>query len=81
MEALAAHKPLIVSTYIHGQERGNMRFVVDSGAGWFIQRPEAIWRKIAALTAAPDTLTAAVQRIEKLNIRPDTAALARYLLS
>jgi processive 1,2-diacylglycerol beta-glucosyltransferase/1,2-diacylglycerol 3-beta-galactosyltransferase len=81
MEALALHKPLIVSTYIHGQEKGNVRFIVDRGAGWFIQRPKAIWRKIAALAAAPDTLRATVRRIEELNIRPDTDALARYLLS
>ena len=81
MEALALRKPLIVSTYIHGQERGNVRFIVDSGAGWFIQRPDAIWRKIAALAAAPDTLRSTVKRIEELNIRPDTEGLARYLLS
>jgi processive 1,2-diacylglycerol beta-glucosyltransferase/1,2-diacylglycerol 3-beta-galactosyltransferase len=49
MEILACRKPLIISTFIHGQEQGNVRFVTENGAGWFLRTPAAIYEKITKL--------------------------------
>lgn len=49
MEILSYNKPYIISTYIHNQELGNMRYVVNNHAGYFIQDPKAIYKKIVEL--------------------------------
>jgi UDP-N-acetylglucosamine:LPS N-acetylglucosamine transferase len=42
MEVLAVGKPVIFSTFIRGQELGNVLYVVQNGAGWYIRKPGAI---------------------------------------
>ena len=37
-EAQAACKPLIITDYVHGQELGNVRYVVQTGRGRFIRK-------------------------------------------
>lgn len=37
-EAQAAAKPLILTDYVHGQELGNVRYVVQTGRGRFIRK-------------------------------------------
>ena len=49
MEVLACQKPIIFSTYIHGQELGNVRFVVNNKVGWFLRSPKRIYEKIQQL--------------------------------
>ncbi len=49
-ELLAAKKPLIICSYIHGQELGNVRYAVRNRVGWFIRTPAAICDKIAQVT-------------------------------
>jgi processive 1,2-diacylglycerol beta-glucosyltransferase/1,2-diacylglycerol 3-beta-galactosyltransferase len=80
METLAYRKPLIVSTYIYGQELGNMRFVVQGGAGWFIQKPEGIYRKVCELAENPAYRQSIVQNSAALGIRPDLEGISEYLL-
>ncbi len=41
-EALVMGLPLLISGFIPGQEEGNVRWVVENGAGALIQRPPAI---------------------------------------
>ena len=36
MEVLAVGKPVIFSTYIRGQELGNVLYAVHNGVGWYI---------------------------------------------
>ncbi len=46
-EALASGVPLVLTSYLPGQERSNVRYVVDSGAGRYAPRPD---RLLAAVT-------------------------------
>ncbi|MDR3284521.1 MAG: hypothetical protein LBS97_05025 [Treponema sp.] len=80
MEALAYRKPIIISTFIHGQELGNVRFVVQNSAGWFIQKPEGIYRKISELSDNPAYRQAVVRNIAALDIRPDLEKICGYVL-
>ncbi len=41
-EALTAGRPLLVSRFIPGQEAGNVRWVVEEGAAFYVPRPENI---------------------------------------
>jgi processive 1,2-diacylglycerol beta-glucosyltransferase/1,2-diacylglycerol 3-beta-galactosyltransferase len=74
-------KPLIISTYIHGQELGNMRFVVKSGAGWFIQKPKDIFKKLVYLAENPEYAAQAAKNAHKLDIRAENAALVDFVAS
>jgi processive 1,2-diacylglycerol beta-glucosyltransferase/1,2-diacylglycerol 3-beta-galactosyltransferase len=79
METLALHKPLIVSTYIHGQELGNVRFVTQSGAGWFIRRPADIYKKLLLLASNAGYASRAVENVKKLGIKSGADSLADYI--
>ncbi len=46
-EALASGVPLVLTSYLPGQERSNVRYVVESGAGRYAPRPD---RLLAAVT-------------------------------
>jgi processive 1,2-diacylglycerol beta-glucosyltransferase/1,2-diacylglycerol 3-beta-galactosyltransferase len=80
METLALQKPLIISTYIR-QELGNVRFVTQNGAGWFIQRPRAIYKKLMHLASDPLYANRVLENAKRLAIKPDNAALAEYIVS
>lgn len=66
-EALVVGRPILLTGYIPGQERGNVDFVVEGGAGW--------------LTEAPQALVAALQRLFRSEggIRERMTANARQL--
>jgi processive 1,2-diacylglycerol beta-glucosyltransferase/1,2-diacylglycerol 3-beta-galactosyltransferase len=81
METLAMRKPLIISTYIHGQELGNMRFVTQSGAGWFIQKPKDIYARLKRLALNPAEAETAKQNAAKTGIVPNNDALTEYIAS
>jgi processive 1,2-diacylglycerol beta-glucosyltransferase/1,2-diacylglycerol 3-beta-galactosyltransferase len=80
METLALQKPLIISTYIR-QELGNVRFVTQNGAGWFIQKPRAIYKKLMSLASNPGYASHVTQNAKRLNIKADNKALCDYIIS
>jgi 1,2-diacylglycerol 3-beta-galactosyltransferase len=45
-EALSQGLPLILSSYIPGQEEGNVPYIVDNGAGVYCREPDAIARLV-----------------------------------
>ncbi|WP_428771800.1 glycosyltransferase [Treponema sp. HNW] len=49
MEVLVSKKPVIISSYIHGQELGNMQFAVRNKVGWFIRNPKEICDRVCSL--------------------------------
>lgn len=53
-EALATGVPLVLTSYLPGQEKANVRFVTRSGAGVYIPRPDRLPQAIADLLANPD---------------------------
>lgn len=69
MEVLAVGKPVIFSTFIRGQELGNVLFAVYGGAGWFIRKPREILAQ-AERVINDDSLAVSVRRnIDALGIR------------
>lgn len=49
MEAFSCGRPLLLSGAIPGQEEGNVRMVVEGGAGWWTPRPEQVLGRLRAL--------------------------------
>jgi len=48
-EALATGVPLVLTGYLPGQERSNVRYVVDSGVGRYAPRPDRLLEAVAEL--------------------------------
>jgi len=53
-ESLVVGRPVLVFGYVPGQERGNVDFVVQGGAGWLTQTPEALVQALHIL-AVPES--------------------------
>lgn len=79
METLASHKPLIMSTYIHGQELGNVRYVVQNKCGFFIQKPNKVFEKLIQLKNNHEYYDSIVNNLNKLDVKPDTDLLTEYI--
>lgn len=69
MEVLAVGKPVIFSTFIRGQELGNVLFAVHNGAGWYIKKPRKILEQAERILESPELVRDVQARIEKLGIR------------
>jgi len=80
MEVLACQKPIIFSTYIHGQELGNVRFVVNNKVGWFLRSPKRIYEKIQKLFNDDDYYKEICTNLQKLSIQSGNEELARYIV-
>jgi processive 1,2-diacylglycerol beta-glucosyltransferase/1,2-diacylglycerol 3-beta-galactosyltransferase len=81
MEALVLEKPLVIVSYMYGQERGNVDFVVKNRLGFFIERPSEIRKRIEEVVSEPGKLDALGRRIRDKGIENGTEAVADYLLS
>lgn len=53
-EGLATELPLVLTSYLPGQEHGNVRFVVESGAGRYAPRPRRLLAAVEELLAYDD---------------------------
>ena len=80
MEIVSLRKPVIINTYIHGQELGNMRFVVQNGAGFFIRHSADIFRKINQIFSSEKSYQACLSRAQGLSIDTDVSKIVKYLL-
>lgn len=78
-EVLAMQKPLIITRYIHGQELGNVQFVVQNGCGWFIRKSSDIYKKILQLKNNPEYYAKIVQNAKKLDISSQLDDLADFI--
>lgn len=81
LEALALSKPLILTQYIYGQERGNMEFVVDNRVGYFVRSPRRMARLVGELLSDPAKLERLCARVDALGLRQGTADIARFALT
>lgn len=79
MEIVSLQKPFIINTYIHGQELGNMRFVVRGG-GFFIRHSADIFRKINQIFSSPQAYQECLSRAQKLSIDTDISKVVKYIL-
>jgi 1,2-diacylglycerol 3-beta-galactosyltransferase len=72
-EALATAVPLLLTSYLPGQERGNVRFVTGSGVGRYVRRPERLLAAVADLLGA-DRVTYGEMRSRAAGlVHPDAA--------
>jgi 1,2-diacylglycerol 3-beta-galactosyltransferase len=53
-EALATGVPLVLTSYLPGQERSNVRFVVESGVGRYAPRPQRLLAAVSDLLCGDD---------------------------
>ncbi len=69
MEVLAVGKPVIFSTFIRGQELGNVLYVIHNGAGWYIKKPDAILDQAQRVLENPELARTVTKNIARLGIR------------
>lgn len=79
MEVLAAGKPLILASYVRGQELGNMLHVVKNRLGWYIPKPRKIIKKVAELISDDSLLPSIKEKIEALDIQNGLDSIADFI--
>jgi 1,2-diacylglycerol 3-beta-galactosyltransferase len=78
-EAACSGAPLVLTSYVPGQERGNAEYVTDAGAGLYAPRPRQLAAAIGRLHGDPAALAAMRDAAVKLS-RPQAAAdIARLI--
>ncbi|MEZ4769888.1 MAG: glycosyltransferase [Caldilineales bacterium] len=78
-EALACELPMVLSSFIPGQETGNVGYVEQNGVGVYRASPAAIAATVHGWLASPET-TAAIRARERSLARPYAALdIARAL--
>jgi processive 1,2-diacylglycerol beta-glucosyltransferase/1,2-diacylglycerol 3-beta-galactosyltransferase len=79
MEVLAVGKPVIFSTFIRGQELGNVLFAVYNGAGWHIKKPEAILDKAEEILGDESISRDIRKKIDALGIRNGLEPIVEFI--
>jgi 1,2-diacylglycerol 3-beta-galactosyltransferase len=79
-EAVAVGLPILLYGFVPGQEAGNMRWVVDSGAGLFVSTSESLVAALRELADPSSTRLAEMRdRVRRL-ARPDAALRIAHLI-
>jgi processive 1,2-diacylglycerol beta-glucosyltransferase/1,2-diacylglycerol 3-beta-galactosyltransferase len=79
MEVLSVGKPAIFSTFIRGQELGNVLYSVYSGAGWYITKADAILDKAIELLYDEKAMAQVRKNIEALGIRNGLSDVVTFI--
>jgi len=61
-ESMICGLPIILSSFLPGQEEGNVRFVVEQGIGLFLSKPEDIAHAVTEWLGDPEQLAVRRQR-------------------
>src|SRR4029077_5840893 len=69
-EALCCGVPLLLVWYLPGQERGNVEWVVDIGAGRYVPRDERLVDTVAELAAPGSEALATMRSAVRAAARP-----------
>jgi 1,2-diacylglycerol 3-beta-galactosyltransferase len=81
-EALCCGLPLLLVWYLPGQERGNVEWVVDIGAGRYVPRDEQLVDAVAELAAPGSAALATMRAAVQGAARPDaTRRIAELIAS
>jgi 1,2-diacylglycerol 3-beta-galactosyltransferase len=70
-EALCCGVPLLLVWYLPGQERGNVEWVVDIGAGRYVPRDEQLVDTVAELAAPGSEALATMRSAVRAAARPE----------
>lgn len=79
METLSAGKPLILASYVRGQELGNMLYVVNNNLGWYIPKPRKIIKKVKELIADDSLLRSIEKKIDTMHIQNGLKPIADFI--
>lgn len=79
MEVLAVQKPVIFSTFIRGQELGNVLYVIHNGAGWFIKKPAEILKQAERVFTDPALSERVAANCSRLGIRNGLKDVACFI--
>ena len=79
METLSAGKPLILASYVRGQELGNMLYVVNNNLGWYIPRPRKIIKKVKEIITDDSLLSSIEKKIDAMHIQNGLEAIADFI--
>ncbi len=79
MEVLACEKPVIFSTFIHGQELENVRFAVVRRVGWFLPRFEDMYEKVLRLFTDASYAASVRDSLRQLYVPSDNTAVRDFV--
>jgi 1,2-diacylglycerol 3-beta-galactosyltransferase len=79
-EAACAQVPLVLTSHLPGQERGNAALVVQAGAGCAVRGVRGALRTLASLAESPAAL-ASMRTASARLARPDAAAVVADLIA
>ena len=79
MEVLVSKKPVIISSYMHGQELGNMQFAVHNKVGWFIRNPKEICDTVCRLLGDDEYLISVRKKLSSLPLSTEVDLIADKL--
>lgn len=79
MEILSAGKPLILASYVRGQELGNKLFVTNNQLGWYIPQPRKIIKKVKEILSDDSLFAATKQKIDAMHIKNGLDDIARFV--
>ncbi len=79
-EAILMRRPMIITDYIPGQEKGNCQFVLQNNFGWHLRSPDGIVRLLKEIIEDRDLLAAKERKLEKSGISNGSQGVAEYLL-
>jgi processive 1,2-diacylglycerol beta-glucosyltransferase/1,2-diacylglycerol 3-beta-galactosyltransferase len=80
LETLMLRKPLILTNYIYGQERGNLDFVKNNKLGHYISSGEEVIQAVRDFISDPKAYENAVSRISRVDIRNGTEKIADFVM-
>jgi 1,2-diacylglycerol 3-beta-galactosyltransferase len=80
-EALCCGLPLLLVWYLPGQERGNVEWVVDIGAGRYVPRDEQLVDAVAELAEPGSEALATMRTAVKAAARPDATRRIAELIA
>jgi 1,2-diacylglycerol 3-beta-galactosyltransferase len=80
-EALCSGVPLLLTSHLPGQERGNVDYVVSTGAGRYVPRVSDLVDAVAELAAPGSPALAAMRQALSHVARPAAAAQVAQLLA
>lgn len=79
METLILEKPLIITSYIWEQEKGNVEFVVENSLGFYETKPKKVPEKVKKLLFDQQQVERFKENIKKANIKNGTTEIAKFI--
>ena len=81
MESILLEKPLVVSSYLYGQERGNLELVTSNRLGFYRTSPKDIADTVSALLKDDDLRSEIAGNIRKVGLKNGTDEIIDRLVS